>query len=114
MKDLARIALAGQPIALADVLVQPLVEHSLVRRADGSWVVDGSVAIDEFQDRVGLHGLRGSRTFDTVAGYALHRLGRLPVVGDTFTDRTGRYEIVDMDGRRIDKLVFTPHQEEDG
>ncbi len=68
----------------------------------------------EFQDRVGLHGLRGSRTFDTVAGYALHRLGRLPVVGDTFTDRTGRYEIVYMDGRRIDKLVFTPHQEEDG
>jgi putative hemolysin len=169
MKDLARVALAGETVALRDVLVQPLVvldgmpvlrlldsirregvhmaivvdeygttqgvvtladiieavagslpelgnepEVGLVKRADGSWLVDGSVAIDEFEDRVGVGGLRGSRTFDTVAGYALHRLGRLPSVGDTFTDRTGLYEIVDMDGRRIDKLVFTPRIEEEG
>jgi putative hemolysin len=169
MKDLARIALAGHPFALADIVAQPLVvldltpvlkllegfrrervhmaivvdeygatqgvvtladiieavagalpevggeiEPSLVRRADGSWLVDGSVAIDEFEDRLGLHGLRGARTFDTVAGYALHRLGRLPAVGEVFVDRTGRYEIVDMDGRRIDKLVFTPRQDEEG
>lgn len=87
---------------------------ALVKRDDGSWLVDGSVAIDEFEDRVGLTGLRGSRTFDTVAGYALYRLGRLPSVGDTFTDRTGHYEIVDMDGRRIDRLVFTPRIEEEG
>ena len=59
-------------------------------------------------------GLRGSGTFDTVAGYALFRLGRLPVVGDAFTDRTGHYEIVDMDGRRIDKLLYRPRIEEDG
>ena len=169
MKDLARVVLAGQTIALADVLVQPPVvldgtsvlkllesfrregvhmaivvdeygatqgvvtladiieavagvmpetgselSQSLVRRDDGSWLVDGSVAIGEFEDRVGLVTLRGSRTFDTVAGFALHQLGRLPTVGDTFVDRTGRYEIVDMDGRRIDKLIFTPQQEEDG
>ncbi len=168
-KDLARMALAGQEVALADVLVQPPVvldgtpvlkllesfrregvhmaivvdeygatqgvvtladiieavagalpeigsefSQSLVRRPDGSWLVDGSVAIGEFEDRVGLLGLRGSRTFDTVAGYALHRLGRLPVVGDTFVDRTGHYEIIDMDGRRIDKLLFTPRLEDDG
>jgi putative hemolysin len=90
------------------------LDQSLVRRADGSWLVDGSVAIDEFEDRVGLHGLRGSRTFDTVAGYALYRLGRLPAAGDSFVDRNGRYEILDMDDRRIDKLSFTPRQEEDG
>jgi putative hemolysin len=90
------------------------LEAALVRRDDGSWFVDGSVAIDEFEDRVGLSGLRGSKTFDTVAGYALYRLGRLPSVGDTFADRTGRYEIVDMDGRRIDKLVFTPRSDHDG
>jgi putative hemolysin len=87
---------------------------ALVKRDDGSWLVDGSVAIDEFEDRIGLSGLRGSRTFDTVAGYALYRLGRLPSVGDAFTDRTGHYEIVDMDGRRIDKLIFTPRIEEEG
>ena len=49
-----------------------------------------------------------------MAGYALFRLGRLPVVGDTFTDRNGRYEIVDMDGRRIDKLLYKPRIEEEG
>jgi putative hemolysin len=87
---------------------------ALVRRSDGSWLVDGSVGIDEFEDRLGISGLRGSRSFDTVAGYALFRLGRLPVVGDTFTDRTGQYEIIDMDGRRIDKLVYRPRIEEDG
>jgi putative hemolysin len=90
------------------------LESALVKRSDGSWLVDGSVGIDEFEDRLGVSGLRGSRTFDTVAGYALFRLGRIPVVGDTFTDRTGHYEIVDIDGRRIDKLVYRPRVEEDG
>jgi putative hemolysin len=169
MKDLARASLAGQPIALAEIMVQPLVvldgtpvlklldgfrregvhmaivvdeygatqgvvtladiieavagtlpeggseleTAAMVKRTDGSWLVDGSFGIDEFEDRLGLSGLRGSRTFDTVAGYALFRLGRLPVVGDTFSDRTGHYEIVDMDGRRIDKLAYRPRAEED-
>ncbi len=87
---------------------------ALVKRPDGSWLVDGSVGIDEFEDRLGVSGLRGSRTFDTVAGYALFRLGRLPVVGDAFTDRSGSYEIIDMDGRRIDKLIFRPRADDDG
>jgi putative hemolysin len=90
------------------------LESALVRRADGTWLVDGSVGIDEFEDRLGISGLRGSRTFDTVAGYALFRLGRLPAVGDSFTDRSGSYEIVDMDGRRIDKLIYRPRVEDEG
>jgi putative hemolysin len=89
-------------------------ERALVKRADGSWLVSGSVAIDEYEDRVGLSGLRGSKTFDTVAGYALQRLGRLPAIGDTFSDRTGRYEILRMDARRIDRLVFTPRADKGG
>ena len=168
-KDLARMALAGKDVALAGILVPPLVvldgtpvlkllegfrreglhmaivvdeygttqgvvtvadiieavagalpetggelATSLVKRMDGSWLVDGSVGIDEFEDRLGLAGLRGSRTFDTVAGYALSKLGRLPIIGDTFADRAGHYEIVDMDGRRIDKLIFRPRVDDDG
>jgi putative hemolysin len=103
------VAVAG---ALPETGGEP--ESALLKRDDGSWLVDGSVAIDEFEDRLGLSGLRGTKTIDTVAGYALYRLGRLPSVGDRFNDRTGQYEIVDMDGRRIDKLVFTPRAEEDG
>jgi putative hemolysin len=89
-------------------------EQTITKRADGSWLVDGSVAIDEFEDRVGARGLRGSNSFNTVAGYALFRFGRLPIVGDAFDDRFGRFEVVDMDGRRIDKILFQPVQEEDG
>ena len=170
MKDIARAALAGRPIALADIMTQPFVvldgtpvlrllegfrrekvhmaivvdeygatqgvatlsdileavagtlpeigreldSATMLRRNDGSWLVDGSFGIDEFEDRLGISGLRGSGTFDTVAGYALFRLGRLPAVGDSFTDRSGQYEIIDMDGRRIDKLVFRPRIEEEG
>jgi putative hemolysin len=91
-----------------------LESATMVKRSDGSWLVDGSFGIDEFEDRLGVSGLRGSKTFDTVAGYALFRLGRLPVVGDAFTDRTGHYEIVDMDGRRIDKIIYRPRIEEEG
>jgi putative hemolysin len=91
-----------------------LESATMVKRADGSWLVDGSFGIDEFEDRLGISGLRGSKTFDTVAGYALFRFGRLPVVGDAFTDRTGHYEIIDMDGRRIDKILYRPRVEEEG
>ena len=86
----------------------------MVRREDGSWLVDGGLGIDESEDKLGITGLRGLSGFDTVAGYALFRLGRLPVIGDTFSDRTGHYEIVDMDGRRIDKIAYRPRGEEEG
>jgi putative hemolysin len=102
-------AVAGELPELGEVQ-----ELTIVRRDDGSWLVDGGVAIDEFEDRVGLAGLRGSKSYDTVAGYVLYRLGRLPAVGDSFSDRTGRYEVVDMDGRRIDKVAYAPMLEEDG
>ncbi|HEX7082320.1 MAG TPA: hemolysin family protein [Gammaproteobacteria bacterium] len=83
-------------------------EVGLVRRSDGSWLVDGAFPIDEFEDRVRVRGLREGGDFDTVAGFALHRLERLPSVGDTFTAAGGRFEILDMDGHRIDKLLYTP------
>jgi putative hemolysin len=110
-------------VTLADIIeavagtlpeVGTALHAALVKRSDGSWLVDGSVGIDEFEDKLGVTGLRGSRTFDTVAGYALSRLGRLPSIGDTFSDRSGHYEIVDMDGRRIDKLIYWPRSEEEG
>lgn len=83
-------------------------ERGLVRRADGSWLVDGGYPIDEFEDRLRLHGLRENGDFATVAGYVLHRLERVPSVGDHFVTANGRFEIVDMDGNRIDKVLFVP------
>jgi putative hemolysin len=91
-----------------------LLEQNMVRRDDGSWLVDGSMAIDEFKDRLGLVRPRGSRSYETVAGFALDRLGRLPTVGESFIDQGGLFEIVDMDGRRIDKICYRPLPEDDG
>jgi putative hemolysin len=87
-------------------------EPGLVRRADGAWLVDGRFPIDEFEDRVGLRGLRDSGDYHTVAGFVLHRLGRLPATGESFTFREARFEVVDMDGRRIDKVLYVPAPEE--
>ncbi|MFS8608360.1 MAG: CBS domain-containing protein, partial [Gammaproteobacteria bacterium] len=85
-------------------------ERGLVRRSDGSWLVDGGYPIDEFEDRLRLHGLRENGDFATVAGYVLHRLERVPAVGDHFVTANGRFEIVDMDGNRIDKVLFVPNE----
>ncbi|BBK43750.1 hypothetical protein STVA_37700 [Allostella vacuolata] len=78
---------------------------SLVRRADGTWLVDGRLPIDEFEDRVGLRGLSGSGDFHTVGGFVLNRLGHLPAVGESFEELGARFEVIDMDGRRIDKVL---------
>jgi putative hemolysin len=84
------------------------VEPLLVRREDGSWLVDGALPIDEFEDSVGLHGLRQSSEFHTMAGFVLQHLGHLPTVGEAFDFKDLRVEVVDMDGRRIDKILIRP------
>jgi len=78
---------------------------SAVRREDGSWLVDGSLPIDEFEDRVGLRGLSDNGDFETVAGFVLQHLKTLPGPGAHFDYAGIRFEILDMDGRRIDKIL---------
>lgn len=80
--------------------------EEIVRRADGSWLVDGRVSIDELVDRLGLEKVDGD--FHTAAGLALERLARIPVEGDTFEIGDWKVEVIDMDGKRIDKLLFAP------
>ena len=81
----------------------------IARRGDGSWLVDGSTPIDEFADRLALPGIDEDGGFHTVAGFVLHRLGHLPRTGETFAYREATFEIVDMDGRRIDKILVRLH-----
>jgi putative hemolysin len=78
----------------------------LVQRADGSWLVSGSLAADALADRLAIN-LPDDRDYATVAGFALWRLKHLPTTGESFEHRGWRFEIVDMDGRRIDKLLAT-------
>jgi putative hemolysin len=85
---------------------------SLIRRPDGTWLVDGRLSIDEFEHRVGLSDLRSDGDFHTVAGFVLHRLGHLPTAGESFVFRGTRFEVLDMDGRRIDKILYVPDSNE--
>ena len=75
-------------------------------RADGSWLIDGHLPIEELQRRLNRRDLVG-RDYHTVAGFVLARLGRIPKAGDTLTWRDLRIEIMDMDGVRIDKILLT-------
>jgi putative hemolysin len=79
----------------------------IVARDDGSWLVDGLLPIDEFEDLVGRKGLRAGADFVTLAGFILERLGHLPQAGDKVTDGDLTIEVVVMDVRRIDKVLVT-------
>ena len=83
----------------------------VVEREDGSLLVSGSLSADVLADRLGLE-YGDDREFGTAAGYALHVLKRLPGEGDYFTDQGWRFEVVDMDGRRIDKLLVSSETSE--
>jgi putative hemolysin len=88
-------------------------EPAAVLREDGSWLVDGMMPIDEFQDRLGLRGIAEAGNFQTLAGFVLHELKRVPSAGEHFASHGARFEVLDMDGRRIDKVLVSPASPED-
>jgi putative hemolysin len=83
---------------------EPDTDPPLVEREDGGWLVSGSLSADVLADRLGIP-MPEDRDYATAAGFALSVLRRLPTVGETFRLGTWRFEVVDMDGRRIDKLM---------
>ena len=76
----------------------------LVERDDGSWLVSGSVSADALSDRLGI-AIPAERDYATAAGFALSVLRRLPKVGEKFRFGGWQFEILDLDGRKIDKLL---------
>lgn len=82
-------------------------EPYLVQRDDGSMLIDGMMPANEVFDRLHIADRPEDEDFHTLAGFALFRLGRLPTEGDSFTWAGWRFEVVDMDGRRIDKLFVS-------
>ena len=79
-------------------------EPPLVEREDGSWLVSGAASADLLSDRLGVN-LPADRDFSTVAGFALSVLKHLPEIGEKFRHDGWSFEIVDLDGRKIDKLI---------
>ncbi|MGH6918964.1 MAG: transporter associated domain-containing protein, partial [Geminicoccaceae bacterium] len=80
-------------------------EPAIVRRDDGSMLMDGMLAIDEAKLALGLDSLPEEESYHTLAGFVLAQLGRVPGEGESVLYGGWRFEVVDMDGRRIDKLL---------
>jgi putative hemolysin len=80
------------------------VEPEAVRRDDGSWLIAGSMPVDEMAERLGI-AVPQERAYHTTAGFVLSAMGYLPKVGESFDTQGWRFEVVDLDGRRIDKIL---------
>jgi putative hemolysin len=81
-------------------------EPHAVERNDGSWLLSGAMPVDEMADQIGI-ALPELRQYQTVAGFVLAHLQRLPATGAVFEANGWRFEVVDLDGRRIDKVLAT-------
>jgi putative hemolysin len=95
-------SIAGSFASDADLYDEP----DCVERDDGSLLVSGQMAIDRLAERIGL-SLEEERDYATVAGHLLWHLKHLPELGEHFDDQGWRFEVVDLDGRKIDKLLVT-------
>jgi len=89
-------------------------EPGIARRPDGTWLVDGRTRVNDFERATGARGL-ADPDYSTVAGLVLHQLGHLPRIGETVEFAGHRFEVVDLDARRIDKILVTrlPQEEEE-
>lgn len=101
LTDLATAVLGDFP--------EPGEEASGVRREDGSWLFDGAAAVEEVEEALAVEGLAkdAGGAYATVAGLVLHRLGRIPRTGQAVVAHGLRFEVVDMDGPRVDKVLVS-------
>lgn len=81
-------------------------EPAAVRRDDGSWLIAGWMSADDLAEQIGVI-LPEKRDYETVAGLVINRLQHLPVTGEKVDAYGWRFEVVDLDGRRIDKVLAT-------
>lgn len=87
-------------------------EPEVVERDDGSLLIDGMMQVQDAFDRLGLKP-PPAEGFRTIAGFVLHELGHLPEIGEHFGHEGWRFEVVDLDGRRIDKVLAIPPKSEE-
>jgi len=84
-----------------------LEEPQATQRQDGSWLLDGMLEVDEFKEIFKLHVLPHEDEYETLSGFVMMSLGRIPQSADQFEWHELRFEVIDMDGRRVDKVLVT-------
>ena len=94
--------------AIAGDIPEPGAEPAVVEREDGSLLIDGMMPAEEAFERLAFSERPEMDDFTTLAGFVIVRLGHIPVEGDYVEAQGWRLEVVDMDGRRIDKILATP------
>ena len=92
---------------VGDIPQQDLTDYEVMEREDGSFLVDAQIPFYDFLSRFDKAAWmnEGEHEFDTLAGFILHELERIPHAGDKFDWKGFRFEIIDMDGHRIDKVL---------
>ena len=82
-------------------------EPQVTQRQDGSWLLDGMLDIDEFKELFNLGILPNEDDYETLAGFVMTSLGKIPHASDQFEWEGLRFEVVDMDARRVDKVLVS-------
>ena len=83
------------------------VEKQATQRHDGSWLLDGLLPVDDFKDIFKLEQLPHETEYESLSGFVMMNLGRVPQAADHFEWNGLRFEVMDMDGRRVDKVLVT-------
>lgn len=105
-------------VTIADILAEIVggvyleeeaVEPEAVQREDGSWLIDGLIMIDEFAELFPMLRLpdASEREYQTLGGYLMSQFGRIPQIGDVYEADGLRFEVVDMDGYRVDRVLVS-------
>ena len=82
-------------------------EPQATQRQDGSWLLDGMLGVDEFKEIFKIHALPHEDEYETLSGFVMVSLGQVPQAADQFEWHGFRFEVIDMDGRRVDKVLVT-------
>jgi putative hemolysin len=89
-------------------------EPDVVQRSDGSWLAEGTMPLDDVKELLGikrLHEGDADDDYQTLGGFVMGRLGRIPRAGESFESAGWRYEVMDMDGHRVDKVLISKSEQ---
>jgi putative hemolysin len=84
-------------------------EPQATQRQDGSWLLDGMLSIEDFKEIFDMNDLPDEDEIETLGGFIMLRLGKVPQTADKFEFEGFTFEVMDMDGKRVDKVLVSQH-----